>query len=465
MSRVLPQPSPSIDGVLVLSGYGLRLSVNRGHLVIEDGIADDRRTQRLSRIDRTVKRLVILGEAGSVSLDAIGWLHRVGIPLVHLRPDGTLLLVAGPAAASHAPIRRAQALAAETGVGLRISVDLIRTKMHRHMEIAATLPDGSKAVSEIRSRVKQLEVVHISADLRGVEGHAAKAYWSAWKGLPIHLKASELKRCPDHWRTFGGRTSPLSRSHSPRRAVNPANAVLNYLYAVLEAEARIAIMAVGLDPMLGLLHSDHGARDSLALDLMEPVRPLVDAYVLDLLRSHIFTRGEVFETLDGQCRLMPPLTRMLTTTAPRWARAMLPVAQQIAKQLLHDAQAQSEARPTGTVRSIGPQLRAARDFSPRLDKKDDPRYHGQSVTQRKRTVAQVQRANQRWERNSEPGMTRERYVETVVPALASVKLSALMAATGLTNASCSLIRRGRTVPHPRHWEPLALAASTAAAAR
>jgi hypothetical protein len=52
-------------------------------------------------------------------------------------------------------------------------------------------------------------------------------------------------------------------------------------------------------------------------------------------------------------------------------------------------------------------------------------------------------------------MTREHYVKTVVPALASVKLSALMAATGLTNASCSLIRRGLTVPHPRHWEVLA----------
>ena len=422
---------------------------------MEDGIADERRTQRLSRIDRTVKRLVILGEAGSVSLDAIGWLRRVGIPLVHLRPDGTLLFVAGPPAASHAPIRRAQALAAETGVGLRVSLDLIRTKIQRQMDVAATLPDGSTALPEMRNRLKQLESVRTSADLRGIEGHAAKAYWSAWQGLPIQLKASELKRCPDHWRTFGGRTSPLSRSHSPRRAVNPANAVLNYLYAILEAEARIATLAVGLDPMLGLLHADHGARDSLALDLMEPVRPLVDAYVVDLLRSHTFTRAEVFETLDGQCRLMPPLSRMLTATAPRWARAMLPVAQHVAKQLLRDAHAQSEARPTGTVRRTRPQLREARYFAPRLDKKDDPRYKGRSVTQRKRTVAQVQRANRRWERISKPGMSREHYVRTVVPALASVKLSALMAATGLTNASCSLIRRGVTVPHPRHWEALA----------
>lgn len=52
-------------------------------------------------------------------------------------------------------------------------------------------------------------------------------------------------------------------------------------------------------------------------------------------------------------------------------------------------------------------------------------------------------------------MPRERYVRTVVPGLASVKLSDLMAATGLSNASWSTIRRGLTVPHPRHWDVIA----------
>lgn len=231
--------------------------------------------------------------------------------------------------------------------------------------------------------------------------------------------------------------------------------MLNYLYAILEAEARIAALAIGLDSVLGLQHSDHATRDSLALDLMEPVRPLVDADVLDLLRSHVFTRAKVFETLDGQCRLMPPLTRALTLTAPRWARAVLPVAQQVAKQLLHDAQAQSEARPTATVRRIRPQLRVARDFAPPLDMAEDPRYQAESVTKRQRTIEQVRRANRRWERSGKPAMTQEQYVRTVVPALAQVKLSALMAATGLTNASCSRIRSGTSVPHPRHWEALA----------
>jgi CRISPR-associated protein Cas1 len=60
--------------------------------------------------------------------------------------------------------------------------------------------------------------------------------------------------------------------------------MLNYLYALLEAETTIACHAVGLDPTIGIVHADNRGRDSLALDLMETARPKVDAYVLDLLQ-------------------------------------------------------------------------------------------------------------------------------------------------------------------------------------
>ena len=52
-------------------------------------------------------------------------------------------------------------------------------------------------------------------------------------------------------------------------------------------------------------------------------------------------------------------------------------------------------------------------------------------------------------------MAQEHYVQTVVPALATVKLSDLMVATGLTNASCGRIRSGASAPHRRHGEVLA----------
>ena len=454
MTTTLRTTAP-VHGVLFLTGYGVRVAVNRGHLELEGGIADDRWRQRIGRVDRTVKRLVVLGESGSLTLDAIGWLHRVGIPLIHLRPDGTVLLVAAPSAASHAPVRRAQALAAETGLGLRVSLDLITTKIARQAELLATLPGSVAASRDIAVCQTKLEQVRTSADLRSIEGHAAKVYWSAWQALPIQLSSKDLKRCPDHWRQFTARSSPLSKAKSPRYSVNPANAVLNYCYGLLEAEARLAALAVGLDPMVGLLHSDHGTRDSLALDLMEPVRPLVDAYVIDLLRSHVFTRAEVFETVEGQCRLLPPLTRLLTHSMPRWARAVLPVAQHLARELLHDAQAHQDQESPKTTRRVRSHLRVAREYSPRLTKQEDARYQVATVRKRTRSVDQVRRANQRWERTGHAIMTRETYLRDVVPKLRTRPLSDLMAVTGLTNASCSKIRRGLSVPHPRHWEHLA----------
>lgn len=70
------------------------------------------------------------------------------------------------------------------------------------------------------------------------------------------------------------RHSPLSGGL--RLAVTPVHAILNYSFALLESESRLALVALGLDPGLGLgLHADTPNRDSLALDVLEPVRPQI----------------------------------------------------------------------------------------------------------------------------------------------------------------------------------------------
>src|SRR2546426_708585 len=141
------------------------------------------------------------------------------------------------------------------------------------------------------------------SELRDCEARAARVYWRAWKRLSIPFDRADARRRPAHWRMFGTRVSPLTEP-SPRRAVNPANAVLNYLYAILEAEARVAALGARLDPTLGVLHTDRPHRDSLACDLMEPVRPSVDRFVLQLLNDRVFTKGDMFERLAGHCRLL-----------------------------------------------------------------------------------------------------------------------------------------------------------------
>jgi len=112
---------------------------------------------------------------------------------------------------------------------------------------------------------------------------------------------------PVHWTSFTQRASLLTGS--PRVATDPICAVLNYLYAILEAECRIGLLAVGLDPGIGVLHTDQRSRDSLALDLMETTRPAVDSYVIDLLARRPFSLADVHETPSGQARLLPQLAK------------------------------------------------------------------------------------------------------------------------------------------------------------
>ncbi len=136
---------------------------------------------------------------------------------------------------------------------------------------------------------------------------------------------------PNHWRVFETRISPLTGS--PRLATNPANAILNYLYAVLESETRLAVAALGFDPGLGVLHVDAQFRDSLAFDVMEPTRRKFDAYLLKWIRHGTLKREWFFEQRDGNCRLMGSFAVTLSETAIAWAQAVAPVAERATKML------------------------------------------------------------------------------------------------------------------------------------
>ena len=109
------------------------------------------------------------------------------------------------------------------------------------------------------------------------------------------------------------------------------NAMRNYLFACLESEARLALLAQGCDPTLGVLHADQRNRDSLALDAMEPVRADVDAFLLDLLEDREFTARDFGELPNGICRIAAPLTHELALTLPHWRECLRPIAARLAQ--------------------------------------------------------------------------------------------------------------------------------------
>jgi CRISPR-associated protein Cas1 len=118
--------------------------------------------------------------------------------------------------------------------------------------------------------------------LRGSEGEAANLYFSVF---------DHLIRAPETEMRFKGR--------SRRPPLDPVNALLSFLYTLLAHDCRSACESVGLDPSVGFLHRDRPGRPSLALDLMEELRPvLADRLVLSLINRRQLRAGD-FETRES----------------------------------------------------------------------------------------------------------------------------------------------------------------------
>ena len=334
-------------GVVTLFGYGVQVRVDRGHLMLDDGIAAERRHARLPRVGHGLERLVVIGTDGIVSLAAIQWLTEQNAAFVMVDREGKVLTTAGPSRKPDARIRRAQGLALQSGVGLQIARELINQKLIGQENVARNSLRSTTVADAIAGFRAELGSAVGFDQIRLLEAQAGSAYWSAWKTLTVTFPTKDAQRVPAHWQTFQSRMSLLSRK-SARKATDPCNAMLNYLYAVLESEARLAASALGLDPGLGFLHSDMANRDSLALDLMEPVRPLVDAYVLEWIFRDVLKRDWFFEERDGNCRLMADLASRLSETAPAWRKALAPIAEFVTRSLWSTLKQSTHERGPGT---------------------------------------------------------------------------------------------------------------------
>lgn len=490
------------DGLCVAHGFGLKIYVDRGHLIVHDGICDERQSRRYHRATPKLKRLIVIGHSGYVTLEALRWLHDIGAALIQIDSDGKLITTSASAGPGHAALRRAQALAATTGTGVEIARELLHAKVAGQAALLADLKPTSEANATL---VRTLNAITTGSDLArlvAAEAEAAAAYWASWARIEVTIRSRDRSRIPDHWHNFGKRHSPLS--NGPRLACNPANAILNYLYALLEAETTLACHAVGLDPMLGIFHTDQRSRDSLALDAMEPVRPIVDAYVLALLTQRTLARSELAETERGACRLAPQLAARLAGTCHSWRDQVAPVVERVAYALAGDAsrpveissgltRAQRAAwstraplRPSrqrvaslvlaNACRDCGLHLpdrrrhycdacRSTRwtvhaeqgrdkaaDVLARLrSEQRDPAHGGRAAGSRGAKNAAHQQAVHDWRGDCPDPVI---FSDEIQPGLRDLPIQTLVTATGLSEHYCSLIKLGKRVPHARHWQVL-----------
>lgn len=146
----------------------------------------------------------------------------------------------------------------------------------------------AEAVERLGYILRRVELADDGIDrLRGSEGEAANLYFSVF---------GALIRSPDVDLRWTGR--------SRRPPLDPVNALLSFLYTLLTHDCRSACESVGLDPAVGFLHRDRPGRPSLALDLMEELRPaLADRLALSLINRRQLRAGD-FRRMEGGAVLL-----------------------------------------------------------------------------------------------------------------------------------------------------------------
>ena len=314
---------------LILTGHGLSLRVDNGCLLVRDGNTHypaERREWRFFNGALDIPpTIVVLDGSGEITIDAIDWLATQHVALIRLRWDGKFasVVTAGGQAASASKVLWQENTRDNPPARLAFSVDLIRQKAHTTLlSMEKDLPRSpvwDRAYKNIATRTKWLEQrpPRSIEDLLGIEGAIASDYFRVWSGMSLKWTARKRYPIPGDWGAFVARVSRSQGSRN-RSATHPINAMLNYAYGVLIAQTQIRLIADGYDPTIGIMHDSkalRGTYPAFAFDHMEPMRPVIDRAVLNLIDAVTFTGADFSIQHDGTCRLNPELARRVTQLA------------------------------------------------------------------------------------------------------------------------------------------------------
>jgi len=260
---------------LYLDRHGTKVGFQAGQLHLAPPEVD--------AVDIPINQLeyvVVLGHV-HFSHDALCALLKQGIPTIISSPQGGYIGTLSGLPGNQVRRRMAQYDATRNSqTQLNIAKALLHAKLrgqfrllhHWRVEVGELLEHALASLPECQS---------IDA-LRGHEGAAARGYFA---GLRTHLEGSDFKFMGRHYRP----------------APDPVNALLSLGYALLVAEMDVGVASAGLDRCAGFLHPPEASRPSLLLDLVEPLRPLVDRLVARLLHHSLSPNDFHMEGED--CRM------------------------------------------------------------------------------------------------------------------------------------------------------------------
>ena len=252
-------------------------------------------TSVLVRVDKQTRLRVPIHNLGGIvcfgnvgcSPFLMGLCGRQGVSISFLTKNGRFLArVLGPQS-GNVLLRRAQhRMTSDPAAAADFARNVIAAKIANarsvlqrarrdHFEgIVSEQIDG--AILRLGNQLRELEQPMPLATVRGTEGEAARWYFCAFDDLIVQQKGAFFFR---------------ERSRRPPR--DNMNALLSFAYALLTNDVTTACQSVGLDPQMGFLHGDRAGRPSLALDLVEELRPMIaDRLALSLVnRQQVEGRG------------------------------------------------------------------------------------------------------------------------------------------------------------------------------
>ena len=221
----------------------------------------------------------------------LGYCAKNGVRFCFYTPNGGFLCAVDAECSGNVLLRREQfRIADQMDLALPLARNMIIGKLYNEKFVLLRCArDHSMrvdcevlrtAAEAIQSTMENLRQVVNEDSLRGLEGNAAVSYFGAFDQLILQNKDAFF---------FHGRNK-----RPPRDRVN---ALLSFAYSLLANDCAGALRSVGLDPYVGFLHADRPGRASLALDLMEELRPaFADRFVLSLINNRILSAD------DFECR-------------------------------------------------------------------------------------------------------------------------------------------------------------------
>jgi len=297
---------------IILDGYGCYCKIRNDAFCVE---YDSDRLMTLYRGVHKIKQIILVARGGYVTYDAMKWLAQQDITMYLMDFNGELLQVLSPKQNRNARLCYLQFKAMENETGLSIAKEMIRLKtigqittLQKHPELTGQ----AKALETLENGLIGLHTISDVEYLRLVEGRLAVAYFACFADVKIKWDKTARRIVPEHWLTVGTRNSALSSNGDARHATNPYQSALNFALALLKAEVTRAINIAGLEPTVGYLHTyqEDGNKQSLVYDLVEPFRAVVDDMMLQLFQRTL-KRGDVYQTLSGECRLNEELRRYI----------------------------------------------------------------------------------------------------------------------------------------------------------